>query len=290
MPSRSLLSGLLLASVGACAEQVGPGGREGSALAIDVEVFPNETDAAEFTLTARHAPLDQVLGQIARTTGITLHHSPTPGKRVTANCTGGVEVLLTCLLGADADMVFRHASAEDENLPAEVWILPLSTPAKTDRQDARITDGGTKNDSRQSFGGAKRTDVTDLLLERTLDPALRMEAIAELAVEGRKDDARVQRALRDALNDENPGVRMQAIFALARREGKGAIADLRQAMHDDNADVRMMAVDMADGDAELLQQALSDSDATVRQLAAGKLATLNGASTAEVEGGDSSTQ
>ena len=84
----------------------------------------------------------------------------------------------------------------------------------------------------------------------------------------------VKAALEQALTDQDANVRAQAISSLAHREGSGAAAAIQEALHDSAVDVRMMAVDGITDDIALLQQAINDSDETVRSLAAIKLEEL----------------
>jgi HEAT repeat protein len=73
------------------------------------------------------------------------------------------------------------------------------------------------------------------------------------------------------VKDEDPMVRVRALSSLAHREGEGASAALHDAMHDNDKAVRITAVDNAGNDESILQQALTDSDATVRELAKARI-------------------
>jgi HEAT repeat protein len=110
------------------------------------------------------------------------------------------------------------------------------------------------------------------------DPAQRADAIARLAADERMEGTALRKTLENALSDDDPSVRAQAVYGLARREGAGAAAILQEALHDSDASVRLMAVDSAGTDAQgaaLLQEALADKDETVRVLAATKLESLS---------------
>ena len=128
--------------------------------------------------------------------------------------------------------------------------------------------GNTKNDL--------EPDETDALLKRTIaiTPEERAEAIGRLMAGGRKGDIAVRKALENALTDPDARVRVRAISSLAHREGAGAVDALHEALHDSDASVRITAVDNAGNDVAMLQQALTDNDATVRQLAGIRLEPL----------------
>ena len=110
------------------------------------------------------------------------------------------------------------------------------------------------------------------------DPAERVSALSQLAVERPVDLATVQEILETALSDEDSNVRGQAVYAVVRRGGVEATAVLQDALQDSALPVRLMAVDGLGTDEEsiaLLKQALTDSDQAVRELAAMKLKSLS---------------
>jgi HEAT repeat protein len=119
-------------------------------------------------------------------------------------------------------------------------------------------------------------DRTDDLLKQAQakNPADRADAIGQLMAGGRKGDPAVKAELEKALTDPDASIRAQAISSLAHREGSGATAAIQEALRDNSVDVRMMAVDGITDDIALLQQAINDSDETIRSLAAVKLEML----------------
>ena len=76
------------------------------------------------------------------------------------------------------------------------------------------------------------------------------------------------------MTDQDDSVRAQAISSLSHREGSSAAGAIQEALRDSSVDVRLMAVDSITDDNPLLQQAINDSDETVRSLAATKLEQL----------------
>lgn len=233
--------------------------------------------AVELRLRITQVKLAQALDQLAKKSGIPVHYSMLPEQFITADCAGKIKVVLTCLLGGNVDMIYRYQTGASnlmpQTQPIEVWILEV--PALFNQSESAIAGNQEKKQQQQIAAENKNTDNTELLLERAKNPTLRMEAIADLAMAGGKDNVQVRTVLRDALYDRNPGVRLQAVLAIAQREGEEALADMQRAMSDENADVRRMAVERVGNNYLLLEQALKDNDPNIRLYAATKLALLN---------------
>ena len=227
---------------------------------------PHNSDLLD--LKARQASLGQVLNEISNKTGVSLNYSSLPLERVTLNCKGTLKAVLLCVMGVNIDIVFRFEKhktmAKSETLITEAWILPVKTVVEL-----------MPIELQESVSVEKPIDNTDKLLQEANNPELKMEAIARLAVEGRKDDLLVYDALKKALSDKNPGVRAQAVFGLAKREGENADLFIEEAMADKSVDVRLMALESLGNNPRLLQQALNDSDINVRQMAIAKLSAQN---------------
>ena len=119
-------------------------------------------------------------------------------------------------------------------------------------------------------------DQTDDLLKlaQSRNSTEREEAIGALLADWREGDPNVKAALELALTDQDDSVRTQAISSLSHREGSSAAGAIQEALRDSSVDVRLMAVDSITDDNPLLQQAINDSDETVRSLAATKLEQL----------------
>jgi HEAT repeat protein len=119
-------------------------------------------------------------------------------------------------------------------------------------------------------------DMTDELVKMAKSTITeeRVSAIGQLLAGGREGDADVRETLRAALTDTDPRVRAQAISSFANREGEGAYAALQEALQDSDASVRQMAVGSANNKA-LLQLAVNDSEKSIRVLAQTKLEALS---------------
>jgi hypothetical protein len=238
---------------------------------------------AKLHLEARQAPMAQVLDSIAGT-GVRINYSVLPDGLVTTTCVGPTaKQLMECLLAHRADIVFRYSrrlsKVGPQWQPVEAWVLgvesgaeqssPVAESSADISQQALPTATGTNNES--------EPDETDELVKMASSkiPEERAEAIGRLMAGGRKDDIIVKKTLEAALLDLDARVRVKAISSYAYREGPRAGAALHAAMLDSEASVRLTAVDRAGADAALLQQALTDSDATVRQLAAIRLKSLS---------------
>ena len=133
----------------------------------------------------------------------------------------------------------------------------------------------TADDSDPTEDGETGPDMTGKLVSMAQSTNVdeRVSAIGQLLAGGQEGDAAVRETLQAALTDNDPRVRAQAISSYARREGEGAYAALQEALQDSDASVRHMAVGGANNQA-LLELAVNDRDASVRLLAQKKLEAL----------------
>ena len=226
------------------------------------------------TLEARDAPLRLALDELARKTGARVHYTILPENRVTALCAGeSVKAVMRCVLGAEADLMFRSRSEGSKNGAGrhalDVWVLGSSFAKARSAPDGRDSAGCPT-------AAAKTPEPDDiqpwLEMARTGDPAQRANAIARLASGGRIEAGTLRATLEQALADADPSVRAQAVYGLARQGD--ASAELQAALHDGDPAVRLMAVDSVGASAQglaMLREALTDSDETVSRLAALKL-------------------
>jgi hypothetical protein len=192
---------------------------------------------------------------------------------------------LECLLDRKADLIVRNphtpTKTDSKGQLAEAWILGSrvdGTAAKIDcpASTGQTADTGSLTLRQNQQDTDAEPDRTDELLKavQSKNPEDRAEAIGALLADGRTGDPGVKAALEQALTDQDANVRAQAISSLSHREGGAAAGAIQQALHDDSVDVRLMAVDGITDDVALLQQAINDSDETVRSLAAVKLEQL----------------
>ncbi len=254
-------------------------GHGNSVDAQTIQVALSKDTGAELQLEARQAALAQVLDELTDKTGVRIHYSVLPDGLVTATCVGStLKRVLECLLAGKADLIFRYSAqpskTDPKGQPAEVWILG----AKFGAGQTNTVVCASPEPQQTLFMPMSPTNEpepaeTDELVKmaKSENPTERAEAAGRLLAVGRKGDAAVRETLEAALADPDATVRMRALSSLAHREGAGAAPALQEALHDSNVGVRLTAVDNAGNDVTLLQQALTDSDAMVRQLAATRL-------------------
>ncbi|MEQ1558896.1 MAG: HEAT repeat domain-containing protein [Methyloglobulus sp.] len=238
---------------------------------------------SEVQLEVRQMTLAQALDSITQQTQVPIHYSVLPEGLVTATCVGAnLKYVLECLLNKKADLVVRYPSNPvrtiNKNQVAEAWVLGSRLDGYPVNQTNCVARPGeqillTLKQKHQETEEAEQTEQL-LNLAQSKDPAERADAIGSLLAIGRSGDPDIKAALEQALTDQDPMVRAQAISTLAHREGNAATTAIEQAMQDDSVDVRMMAVDGITDDVALLRQAINDSDETIRSLAQTKLEAL----------------
>lgn len=256
------------------------------------DLLISDSKGSELQLEVRQMPLAQVIDSVARKTKVPIHYSVLPEGLVTATCVGtSLKQVLECLLNRRADLIVRYprnpAKDDSKGQVAEAWILGSKLDSASSLANCQATAGSMANTGGITGNGSlvfgdnqqdteAEPDLTDELLKtaQSKNPAERAEAIGALLADGREGDPGVKAALEQALNDQDANVRAQAISSLAHREGSGANGAIQQALQDPSVDVRMMAVDGISDDIPMLQQAINDSDETVRSLAAAKLEQL----------------
>jgi hypothetical protein len=241
---------------------------------------------SELQLEVRQMPLAKVLETITSKTHIPIHYSVLPEGLVTATCVGStLERILECLLDRKADLIVRYphnlVKGGGKGQVVEAWIMGSQLDNGSASANCIARSGDAANDGSVSLrqneqDTATETDHTDELLKtaQSNDPIERADAIGALLADGREGDPNVKAVLEQALTDQDANVRAQAVSSLSHREGSGAVGAIQQALHDSSADVRMMAVDGIVDDISLLQQAVNDSDESIRSLATIKLEQL----------------
>lgn len=231
-------------------------------------------------IEAKRALLPEVFAAITRKTGVPIRYSVLPEGWVTATCFGkDVSEVLQCLLGANANLVVRYSDQSlannEQSRLAEVWLLGASFEKKPTQGDCvaslPLKKSATQpnNKDRIAVATAERQRLVNIFLERVRadNPEERMGAIETLGAQAQQGDQRVLSVLHEALSDDHPHVRGQAIISLKRLEGRVDGEVLQQGLQDSDALVRMTALEMGQNDIGIIEQALYDSDREVRQFA-----------------------
>jgi len=256
------------------------------------DLVMTDSKGSEFQLKVKQMPLAQVLDSIAHKTQVPIHYSILPEGLVTATCVGAtLKQVLECLLNGKADLIVNNpqglANSDSKGQVAEAWILGSRLADATDTATAtaiaecptsvgQTADNGSFTLSQKLQDAEAAADRIDELLKtaQSKNPTDREEAIGQLLAEA-QGNPEINAVLERALTDPDENVRAQAISSLAHREGANATGAIQVALNDDSADVRLMAVDSITNDVGLLQQAVNDSDETVRSLATVKLEQLS---------------
>jgi hypothetical protein len=219
----------------------------------------------QFSLSTNKVALSTVLKDFSKKSRIIIHDND-QDDLVTVNCTGDFVAVMYCLLGESYSVIVRHREPNQSMvvLPeiAEIWLVQKS--------DFELPKKQPKYPINES-----KTELIDNFLLMAKDPSQRTEAIAQLAVLASNNDVLVKNELKQALNDSDPEVRAQAIFGLGKYHQNDSLGYLRQALSDESLDVRLMALQQCSDFPELLEQALKDNEAAVRDIASMKLKTLN---------------
>lgn len=242
----------------------------------------NANADGSFRLTTAEAPVQKIIERIAGATHTVLNFPQLPVTLATVSCSGRVIELMKCVLGDAQNLMMRYgdesASGSGTDDPVEIWVLPSSSGPLAPGIEAqasgvcgapqfagdacsdRIHSGKTEMLSEQ-----ERHALVERLSSRDL-PA-RTEAITRLERSAMENEPEVVALLQEALKDEHPAVRAQAVSALAANRAPGVDQMLRQAFNDPDANVRLVAVGYAGEDESLLLAALNDADRNVRLLA-----------------------
>ncbi|MGZ8225068.1 MAG: HEAT repeat domain-containing protein [Methylococcaceae bacterium] len=254
-----------------------------------VQIMMTRNKGSELQLEARQVALSEVLNKIVAKTGVRIHYSVLPEGLITATCVGAtIKQVLECLFDRKADLIFSYphlaSQDNDQSKPEEIWVLGTNFSSEKIGSSGNCSVAGTQEavlQSDQIMTNAELPQIkpedTGKLIEMTQakDPSDRADAIARLGTQGEEGNTAVRQTLAAALADKDAAVRAQAVNSLARREGDGATKELQEALQDSDTSVRLMVVDNAGSNSALLQQALSDSDETVRTVAAMKLDALS---------------
>lgn len=232
-------------------------------------------------LEARVAPLGKILKAIADKTGVNIHYSVLPEAPVTATCVGAnVGQVMDCLVAKQVGLV-AHKPQKDK--PAEFWLLGSSVgscqavtvlPIEAVRQSVSDLSKEQLNEAVQLHYQRELNSLLDKA--KNGQPDERNLALVELSTkEDETKKGEIDALLREGLSNEDPDVRGQVLYGLTSRGGSETYEILEDSLKDESVGVRVSAINALNaGETQgvnLLKEALTDEDETVRSLAAGKL-------------------
>jgi hypothetical protein len=281
--NRLLMLALMLGGAQVALASQGELAKTASPSAGPVKVDINK--AGIIALDARGATIAQVIDALAAKSGKPIRYQDAPDQSVSVSCHGqGLETVLRCLLGTDADLAFSY----DEAAPgktghgalAGVKILSSTFEKLPDYgQVASNQDAAGVRPPAQSGAGEQKLTVEGVLaMARSEDPEQRARALDEIKRLGGVDQGTVRDVYESALKDADGAVRAEAVSGMALLDREGSLPLLNAAISDSDAEVRLAAVDRLELTNEtrpLLEQALQDSDELVRDLAGLRLGLVN---------------
>ncbi len=241
----------------------------GGAYSLDVDAQDGRV-----TVSAEGVPWRHLLDELTKKTGIRFHYASAPRAPVTVSCMDmTVARLLTCLWGGARMVRYPAVTLGSAVWPAEVWLL--GRPGALHHEDSVRPSDPLLPTAHAEPAPHQRRHLAAILGEaKSMDAEVRLQALSTLAGSNDRTDPAALAAFRAALSDDVADVRAQGVWALSKDGGPRAIEVLRDALQDRDATVRLMAVDGTEADREggmLLEQALADSDETVRTAAARKI-------------------
>lgn len=251
--------------------------------ASHIEVDINK--AGIIALDARGAMIAQVIDALAAKAGKPIRYRDAPDQPVSVSCHGhGLETVLRCLLGTDADLAFSY----DEAAPGETGHGALAGVKILSSTFEKLPEYGQADSNQDSAGvklpaqsGAWEQKLTVegvLAMARSEDPEQRARALDEIKRLGGVEQSTVREVYESALKDADGAVRAEAVSGIALLDREGSLPLLNAAISDSDAEVRLAAVDRLELTNEtrpLLEQALRDSDELVRDLAGLRLGLVN---------------
>ena len=273
----AVVAACLSVSVSSLAQPAEPGRLQSAevvAVVVDVVVVHGLV-----SVQVRDAPLNVVLDEIARQTGLRIEGHASIADRITIELDQvGLAEALRLILD-DQRYVLEYAfealpdAAEHVRVPQRVRIFP-------DDADAPARSGSVNDDDTAEAGlDGDTIDVWQMraVLESADDPWDREDAVEALA-ESEQPDVAVP-LLRMALADRDEYVRLSAVEALATLGGDGAAAALEMALRDTESVIRKEAIETLEaigGDqaTRSLTVALQDADADLRRRAVDALGNM----------------
>jgi len=229
----------------------------------------------EIQLEAKNVSLARILEEISQKTAVKIHYSVLPLKPITATCAASdIEVLFRCLLGQTVDFVFHYHPVERTKelklIPKDIWILGSSLAfCSLNNMDRKKASSNKSKGSKQENKTQRQLD--DLFSQaKEGDSFQRRQAIIKLSERAPLHLEVMTDFLKQALIDEEPNIRAQALSSWVKRKEGNAEELIEGFLQDEAVEVRMMAVSLV-STKELLEFALGDSDRVVKKFAKNKL-------------------
>ena len=274
----------------------------GSSPAFELNV---ESKQGLLTIKARHAPWQQVFDEISRKTGVKFRSGTSRAGSVTLTIKSlPFQDVLHRLLGPQESFMCRYdedvvSLGGTPGIPREVWLLggeniarsegSMSKTTKNNGVSSILNDASNRNAVQNAAGEeisklseeshATSPKINELVEQaQDEDPNRRIQAISALGDRELTDEV-VHATLRAALEDDDASVRSQAFQSLVMRGGDEATEYVRRALSDSDPNVRIVAVEYVEPNnhgISILQEALGDSDETVRSLAASRFSEVRG--------------
>ena len=274
----------------------------GSSLAFELNV---ESKRGLITIKSRGAPWQQVFDEITRKAGVQFMSGTSRAGSVTVTIKSlPFRDALHRLLGPQESFMCRYDGGviplgNTPGIPREVWLLggeniarpegPMSKTTKNNGVVSILDDASNRNAVQNAAGEeisklSEESHATSPKINELVEQAQdedsnrRIQAISALGDRELTDEV-VHATLRAALEDDDASVRSQAFQSLVMRGGDEATEYVRRALSDSDPNVRIVAVEYVEPNnhgISILQEALGDSDETVRSLAASRFSEVSG--------------
>jgi hypothetical protein len=208
-----------------------------------------------WTIEVREAQLSDVFKRLTEAMGVPVISVQPPELPLTLRCSGvDIRVIMGCILGSGASVMYRRGLPGNPEGIASVRVLSSSY---------------AKRKSVVSYAESSRV-AGILQMTHSEDPGERADGYTRLA-QLNVGDATIKRGAFDiGLSDTSGEVRAAALLGLHGLDPEGSREQMLNGLTDVDANVRLAALDVVgvgQGAAAILNQALSDPDELVRELA-----------------------
>jgi hypothetical protein len=274
---KSGLTALALAVAGVHSAQARQGPANSGDSPVQGTVKVDIARSGQIDLEVREATLGAALDALAGKAGIPIRYSNAPEQRLNLACHGdSLKPVLLCLLGTDADLFLEYATggkpAQAATEIAGVTVLASTFSEKSPASpmgQAQDSDG-TSTRPRSGVDFSTPTVETALRKIRSEDAEERASGLEWLGrIEG-VDEPALRAAYEAGLQDRDGEVRATALAGLSTLDRENSTGRLFEAMGDEDPSVRLTAVDRMELNEQsrpYLEQALTDADESVRELA-----------------------